>query len=93
MIDTKLFFESMPLLINGAKLSLGIAFGALCLGLLGGTILAIAQRSSIKLIKFLASCYINLVRGTPMLIQIWLMLSIFSYFGLWNLLALSLIHI
>jgi His/Glu/Gln/Arg/opine family amino acid ABC transporter permease subunit len=93
MINTKLLLESLPLLVNGAKISLGIAFGALCLGLLGGTILAIAQRASIKLIKFLASSYINLVRGTPMLIQIWLMLSIFSYFGVWNLLAVAIFAI
>ncbi len=93
MINTKLLLESLPLLVDGAKISLGIAFGALCLGLLGGTILAIAQRSSINLIKFLASSYINLVRGTPMLIQIWLMLSIFSYFGFWNLLAVAIFAI
>ena len=93
MINTKLFLESLPLLVDGAKISLVIAFGSLCLGLLGGTILAIAQRSSIKLIRFLASSYINLVRGTPMLIQIWLMLSIFSYFGLWNLLAVAIFAI
>lgn len=93
MINSKLFFNSLPLLVKGATTSLVIAFGALCLGLIGGTLLAIAQRSKVKFIKILANSYINLVRGTPMLIQIWLMLSIFSYFGLWNLLMVAIFAI
>lgn len=90
MIDINLFYASLPLLLKGAGTSLVIAFGAMCIGLVGGTFLAIAQRSKFKLLYWFANTYITLVRGTPMLIQIWLMLTIFSALGLWNVLLVAI---
>ena len=93
MINLELFINSLPLLFQGALTSLIIAFSAMCIGLIGGTILAIAQKSNLKPIKYLANIYIILIRGTPMLIQIWLMLTIFSTFGIWNLLLVAIFAI
>ena len=57
MINLELFINSLPLLFQGALTSLIIAFSAMCIGLIGGTILAIAQKSNFKLIKYLANIY------------------------------------
>jgi len=91
MINFELLIKSIPLLIKGASISLLIAFGAMCLGLFGGTIIAVMQRSKNKFFRIFANSYVTIVRGTPMLIQIWLMLTFFSLLGIWNILAVAVV--
>ncbi len=64
-------------LLGGAALSLGIALGAMIIGLMMGTILAAMRISNNKILKTIASIYIEIVRGTPMLLQI-----LFIFIGL-----------
>ena len=70
MIDIKLIQESLPLLLRGALVTLQIAaFGAL-IGIIGGTLLGVAQTAKSRLARWLVTLYVTIIRGTPMLIQI-----------------------
>lgn len=70
MIDFKLIQESLPLLLYGALVSIQIAaFGAL-IGILLGTLLGLAQTSKSKILRWLSTIYVTIIRGIPMLIQI-----------------------
>lgn len=60
----------------GIKITLLISFGALIIGTTLGALMSLMRLSKIKFIRFLASAYIEVVRGTPMMVQISLV-----YFG------------
>ena len=65
---------------NGAKVTLGISLITVCVGTLLGSILFFMKSSNlgigkIKPLKIIASIYIELVRGTPMLLQILMVYS------------------
>ncbi len=68
--------ENIGFLLQGAGLSLALAFGALVIGMVIGVILASAKLSKVKIFNWLASIYVELFRGTPMLLQIF-----FFYLG------------
>ncbi len=62
--------ENIKYLLGGALISLQVAFGAMIIGLIVGTILAAMRISKNKILKTIASIYIEIIRGTPMLLQI-----------------------
>ncbi len=62
--------DNVKFLLGGALIALQIALGAMVIGLIVGTILAAMRISHNKLLKAIASIYIEIVRGTPMLLQI-----------------------
>lgn len=70
IIDFKLIVDSLPLLLQGVLVTLQIAGGGCLIGLVFGTVLALLQTSNNSFLRFLVGCYIVIIRGTPMLIQI-----------------------
>ncbi len=70
MIDIQLIIQNFPYLLKGAWVSIQIAGIGCIVGMGLGTLLGLAQTSSLKFVRWLVSGYIILVRGTPMLIQI-----------------------
>ncbi|MCF0245858.1 MAG: amino acid ABC transporter permease [Ileibacterium sp.] len=62
--------ENILFLLQGAGVSLALAFGALFIGMVIGVILAAAKLSKVKVFNWLANIYVELFRGTPMLLQI-----------------------
>lgn len=69
--------ENLIFLLQGAGVSLALAFGALCIGMVIGVVLAAAKLSKVKVFNWLANIYVELFRGTPMLLQI-----LFFYLGI-----------
>lgn len=70
MIDFKLIVDSLPLLLQGAFVSIQIAaFGAL-IGIIFGTLLGLAQTSKSRIFRWISTLYVTIIRGIPMLIQI-----------------------
>jgi His/Glu/Gln/Arg/opine family amino acid ABC transporter permease subunit len=69
--------QALPVLIQGAGVTVMLAAFGTILGMMLGTILGIARLSSNKFISVAARCYIDFVRGTPLLVQIFII-----YFGL-----------
>lgn len=61
---------NLAYLLVGALVSLGLASGALLMGLVFGTFGAIARISKSRIARAVATVYVEVVRGTPMLLQI-----------------------
>lgn len=62
---------------NGWLLTVGISLGALLLSLVLGIAVALARRSRLLLLRYAAVGYIELVRGTPLLVQIIILWYVF----------------
>lgn len=65
-----------PYFVNGVKTTLWISAVAIFFGLLLGGGLALMRLSESKLLDFIAQAYIEVVRGTPLMIQV-----LFIYLG------------
>lgn len=70
MIDFSLLYSSLPALLKGALVSLTVAFWAAVIGLSLGSVLGFILVYGKKSIKNVATIYVIIVRGTPMLIQL-----------------------
>ncbi len=71
------FIYIWPDLFKGLIVSLQLSVGALLLGLVIGLPMALMRTYSRGLVKTLAVMYIELIRGTPMIVQLFLI-----YYGL-----------
>lgn len=70
MIDLTLIIQRLPELLKATGVSLALAVGALSIGVLFGTLLAILETSPSKIARKVIGIYTTILRGTPMLIQI-----------------------
>lgn len=82
MIDTSLLIHSMPALLRGAVISLKIAGISCALGLSLGIIIGLILAGKMPLIRPLAVAYNTVMRGTPMLIQIYFALILLPEIGI-----------
>ena len=73
----RIIFEYLPLFFQGLQSTFLISIVSLMLALATGIIACACRLSRLKLIKFPAIAYIELMRSTPLLVQIY-----FLYFGL-----------
>lgn len=67
----------MPTLLMGALVTIQITALATFFGMVGGSLLGIARLSPIRPISLFARAYVDFFRGTPLLVQIFMI-----YFGL-----------
>lgn len=67
-----LLWHHKTLFLQGAFTSLQISLGATGLGLILGVITGIGRTSTHRLAQVIASFYVYIIRGTPMLLQIFL---------------------
>ena len=72
--------RNLPLLVGGLWLTIQIAIGATVLGLALGLITALARMSPVRPLRWLAVTYIEVIRNTPALVQVFLI-----YYGLGEL--------
>lgn len=70
MIDFKLIADSLPVLLQGALVTLEIALLSTIIGIALGTFLGLMQTSKSKIFRWLSTVYVTIIRGIPMLIQI-----------------------
>lgn len=63
---------SLPLLLAGAGVTIEITAIAVGLGFIFGLITSVCRLSGVKILQVIAVCYVNIIRGTPMLVQIFL---------------------
>ncbi len=73
----RIIFEYLPLFLTGLRNTFFISIVSIMLALMTGTIACACRISSIKLLKYPAIAYIEIIRSTPLLVQIY-----FLYFGL-----------
>jgi len=68
---------ALPLLLRGALVTLQLTAFSVVLGLIGGSLLGIARLSKILPVRWATRAYIDFFRGTPLLVQIFMI-----YFGI-----------
>lgn len=71
--DISLVTQSMPLLLAGALVTLKITAMAVGLGMVFGLIASIGSLCRNRVIHCIARVYVNFIRGTPLLIQIFIL--------------------
>ena len=81
-LDFSFLKEYFPVFLEGAKWTLIISAITVVLGALLGTILCFMKRSKIsifkvKILRVISTAYVEVIRGTPLLLQIYIV-----YFGL-----------
>lgn len=71
--------------LRGAEITIVLAFFAVLFGTLLGLGITLLRRSKFKPISFIATAYVEFVRGTPLLVQIYII-----YIGLPKLIGIDL---
>lgn len=71
-LNWKAAIDSIPVLNKAALLTLELTAGAVAIGLVIGLFMALARLSKNKLLRLGAIAYIDFFRGTPLLVQIFL---------------------
>ncbi|NLN16555.1 MAG: amino acid ABC transporter permease [Firmicutes bacterium] len=77
-----ILFRSLPYLWEGAQMTIRLTTTAVGIGFVIGTLLGMARICQYKPLRTLAAVYIDFIRGTPLLVQIFLV-----YMGLPQLLS------
>src|SRR5260221_705428 len=72
-----LLIQSGPLLLKGAYYTVGLSFGSMAIGLAFGFGLVLMRLSRGNLPRRMAKVYVSFMRGTPLLVQLFLI-----YYGL-----------
>ena len=77
-------FDSLPYLLQGSFLTIGIVVAAMCLGLVLGIFMAVGLVYGNRFVRYLLTAYIWIFRGVPVVVLLFLF-----YFGLFNFLDLQ----
>ena len=81
-IDWDIIRESIPLLAEGVIVTLQVSSLAAVLGLALGVILGLGSLSRNRPIRWFVSAYVDFIRGTPLLIQIFLVFFALPMIGI-----------
>lgn len=76
LFDFQQVFTNIPELLNYLPITLELALLAMLIGLVLGLILAIIKMKQIPVLKQIATLFVSIVRGTPVLVQLYIV-----YFG------------
>jgi cystine transport system permease protein len=77
LFDADLAKEAAPYILQGLSHTIWISLLSMAIGLFIGLLVAMARMSKNPLLQFPARAYISIIRGTPLLVQIFIL-----YFGL-----------
>lgn len=64
--------EYTPLFVSGLKVTVQISFVAVFIGVIVGLMMALLRLSSVKILTWIANIYIQIIRGTPVLVQLFI---------------------
>ena len=71
-MDWNVITSNLQLLLYGAWMTIKITAVAVSCGFIIGLIVSLARMSNFILIRLIAKCYVDIIRGTPMLVQIFM---------------------
>jgi len=80
----ELVLQSAPMLLRGAVYTLELSVGGMACGLLLGFGLALMRLSAVAPLRLVAGLYISFIRGTPLLVQLFVIYYGLAEFG-WRL--------
>lgn len=73
----ELVWQSAPFLLRGAIYTIGLSVVSMMLGLILGFIIALMRLSDYRILSWPARIYVSFIRGTPLLVQLFII-----YYGL-----------
>ena len=72
----------IPLFVEGLKVTIEISFVAVIIGVIIGLAIALFKLSGVKILSFIATLYIQIIRGTPVIVQLFIIYySTYPLFG------------
>ena len=80
--DLELIKTAWPLLIKGFGWTIIISLSSIALGLVMGLLAALGTLSTWRMFRWLANAYVEVIRGTPFLIQVFLIYYALPSIGL-----------
>ena len=81
MFNTELFFNSVPILASAAVVTFKLFVCCVCLSLMFGTLSVMLQLSNNRCGYWLSRTYVSIMRGTPLLVQLFVVFFITSSRG------------
>ncbi|RCX17859.1 amino acid ABC transporter membrane protein (PAAT family) [Anaerobacterium chartisolvens] len=84
MYDFSIIFEKFHLFLPAAVETLKITAAAIIVGMVIGLLTAFARISAFKVLRYPASAYVTIIRGTPILLQLFIV-----YYGLSGIIKLD----
>ena len=82
LIDVDLMVKSVPFLLKGAGYTIELSLGGMFFGLTLGFVIALMRLSRRKLLRGIARTYVSFIRGTPLLVQLFVIYYGLAQFGL-----------
>ncbi|MEW6262311.1 MAG: amino acid ABC transporter permease [Thermodesulfobacteriota bacterium] len=80
--DFAYFWENLPRLLRGAVLTVELSVLAIAIGFVLGNMIGLLRLSKFALLRYPAIAYITIIRGTPLLVQLFLIYYGLPQFGL-----------
>lgn len=77
LFDIGLVFSQIPKLLQYLPVTLGLTIVAMIVGWVLGSMIALVKRNRIPVLRQMASIFVSIMRGTPIIVQLYL-----SYFGI-----------
>jgi His/Glu/Gln/Arg/opine family amino acid ABC transporter permease subunit len=75
-------YAFIPPLLKGAELTVLVSVASYVLALIVGLIAGVARLSSFALVRILASIYVQFIRGTPLLLQVFAVYYVLPFAGI-----------
>ncbi|HHT71976.1 MAG: amino acid ABC transporter permease [bacterium] len=70
--DWRVLPEILPLMLSGLRVTVTITFFSVLTGLVIGTIVGLARLSRNRLLYVITTVYVEVIRGTPLMVQLFL---------------------
>jgi polar amino acid transport system permease protein len=81
-LNWKVFVDTLPLLLRGLWITIGLGVSAIVLGAAGGLVLALLRLYAPAPVRFLAIAYINVFRAIPILVLLIVIYYALPFVGL-----------
>jgi L-cystine transport system permease protein len=78
----QLAIQSAPFLLKGAVYTIELSLGGMAFGLVLGLAIALMRLSAFPVLSGLARAYVSFIRGTPLLVQLFLIYYGLAQFGI-----------
>lgn len=72
----------LPQLLEGAVITIAVSLLAYVLALVGGLVFGLARLSRFLLVRAVATAYVQFIRGTPLLLQLFCIYYVLPYAGI-----------
>src|SRR5450432_3932758 len=82
MFDVDVVLTYLPDLLYGLWITVLFTIGGLVLGLAIGVIAAVGSLSRLRVLHWLVRAYVDFIRGTPLLLQLFILYYAFPSLGL-----------